>query len=77
MQIKGKHGPGMPKMTWKTQRETYMSGNSMRLTLLTGMCGDPMCAGSQLPGGEPTDVNLNAKMMMMMMMMMMMTLYDI
>ena len=34
-----------------------MSGNSTRLTLVIGMCGDPMRAASQQPGGEPTDVN--------------------
>ena len=35
MQIEGKRGPGSPKMT-------VLSGNSTRLTLLIGMCGDPM-----------------------------------
>ena len=29
-------------MTWRTQRETVVSGNSTRLTLLIRMCGDPM-----------------------------------
>ena len=38
-----------------------MNGNSTRLTLLMGMCGSnarsAMHAASQIPGGEPTDVD--------------------
>ena len=40
MLIEGKDGPGRPKMTWKTLIETVMSGNSTRLTLVIGMCGE-------------------------------------
>ena len=42
MQIEGKRGQGGPKMTWRTLRETIVSGNSTRSTLVIGMCGDPM-----------------------------------
>ena len=36
MQIERKCGPGKPK------RETVVSGNSTRLTLVIGMCENPM-----------------------------------
>ena len=31
-----------PKMTWRTLIVTVVSGNSTRLTLVIGMCGDPV-----------------------------------
>ena len=43
LQIEGKRGPGRPQDDMEdTYRETVVSGNSSRLTLVIGMCGDPM-----------------------------------
>ena len=39
--IDGKRGTGRPKMSWKTFTERiFVSGISIRLTLLVRMCGD-------------------------------------
>ena len=43
-QIEGKRVPRRPETIWRTiiERETALIGNSTRLTLIIGMCGDPV-----------------------------------
>ena len=63
--LRGKHGPGKPKMIWKqlTERGIAESGSSWLSTLMIEICGDlsmrsAMRAASQLSGRGPTDVDV-------------------
>ena len=40
IQRDGKHGPGWPKMSWKTSTERDRREWNLRLTLVIRMCGD-------------------------------------
>ena len=42
MQIEVERGPGRPKTAWMTLIETLMSGNTTSLTLVIGVCENPM-----------------------------------
>ena len=42
MQIEVERGPGRPKTAWMTLKETLMSGNTTSMTLVIGMCENPM-----------------------------------
>ena len=63
MQIEGKCGPGWPKMTWKTLTERdHREWNLKEVEpcdrdVWTSSVRSAMCAASQLPGKEPTDVD--------------------
>ena len=65
IQIDGKHGPGMPKMTWKQLTGIAESGSAWLLTLMIrhtwrfGVRSDMHAASQQLlPGREPTDMDV-------------------
>ena len=64
IQVDGKHGPGRPKMTWKQLTERDCSKWKLsaidphdRHTCRSGV-RSAMHGADQLPGREPTDVDL-------------------
>ena len=64
LQVDGKHGPGSPKMTWKqlTERDCrewkLLAIDPHDIHTWRSGVRSAMCAASQLPGREPTDVDV-------------------
>ena len=66
IQLDGKHGHGRPKMTWKqlTERDcsewklSAMDPHERHTCTWRSGVRSAMCAASQLPGREPTDVDV-------------------
>ena len=63
IQIEGKRGPGQPKMTWRTLTERDCHEwkldkvDPSDMDVWISKVRSAMRAASQLPGGEPTDVD--------------------